>query len=280
MHPAPPPVEATAMQLRIFDYLCAQRKWTSLVQLRKTVGLALQRVEDIDNGPIPLFDGTLIILRAVLQPRLRMLRPPIPKLAVEVGELAMMAADEESAYVGGMKIVGEKYVVFLGLDDVLTFASHRLTFAGDADATFKTVTEETRSVGEGRWYLYNIVAHVSTDRLNSKSIVVMLALVTDLSRDVYNAIWTYFFRSISRFWGVIRGVEDLDIVCLKVPYIPIPPTMASRCCEVAAITMDFDAAEVLGCADALVLLCGGTVSSHLHGIFIGCSFHLDRDLLR
>ena len=213
-----------------------------------------------------------------------MLRPPIPKLAVEVGELAMMATDEGNAYVRRMKIVGEKYVVSLGLDDMLTFASHRLTLSVSAnfagDATFKTVTEEKRSVVEGRWYLYNIVVHASTDRLNGKSIVIMRALVTGLSRDVYNAIWTYFFRSISRCWGVIRGVEDLDSVCLKVPYIPIPLTMASRCCEVAAITMDFDAAEVLGCADALVRLCGGTVSSYLYGIFIGCSVNLDRDLLR
>ena len=123
-----------------------------------------------------------------------------------------------------MKIVGEKYVVFIGLDDMLTFSSHRLTFAGDA--TFKTVTEETRSVGEGRCYLYNIVAHSRTDRLNGKSIVVMRDLVTGLSWDVYNAIWTYFFGSILRCWGVIRGVKDLDSVCLKVPYPPIPPTMA------------------------------------------------------
>ena len=45
MHPAPPPVEATAMKLRIFDYLCAQRKCTSLAQLRKTVGLASSSTE-------------------------------------------------------------------------------------------------------------------------------------------------------------------------------------------------------------------------------------------
>ena len=97
IEPAPPPVEAKAMKLRIFDYLCAQRKWTSLVQLRKTVGLALQRVEESDNGPIQLFDGTLIIHCAKLKRRLRMVRPPIPKLAVEVGELSMMAADEGNA---------------------------------------------------------------------------------------------------------------------------------------------------------------------------------------
>lgn len=237
LHPAPPPVEAAVMKLRIFDYLCEQKKWSSLAQLRNAVALALQRVEHTENGPIQLFNGTLTIPRAVLQLRLIMLRPSIPKLAVEVGELSMMAAEEENHYVRGMKIVGEKYVFFLGLEELLAFASHRLTYAGDA--TFKTVTEETRSVGEGRWYLCNIVANANMDRLNGKSVVVMRALSTCLSRDVYCAIWTHFFKSIALCWGKIRGIEDLNTVCIKVAFIPIPRTMDSRCCQVSAITMDF-----------------------------------------
>ena len=207
-----------------------------------------------------------------------MFRPPVSKLAVEVGELCEMAANPDVPYVRDMRIADEKFVFILGLDEQFLYASRRKTFAGDA--TYKTVTESNRSIKEGRWYLYNIVANASDDLVNSKGIVVMRALVTGLSTKVYETVWTYFFEAMFRARAVISGAENIQPACLKVPYIELPPLVEKSCCAVSSISMDFDSAELHGFCDALRKLCGGTRETHMAHIMIGCSVHLVRDLHR
>ena len=280
LHPPPPP-ETTVMKMRIFEHICAKRNWTSLAQLRQMVQCTLLDARNATGSGaehISLFDGAITIPSTSLYRRLRMLRPPVSKLAVEVGELCEMAANPDIPYVRDMRIADEKFVFILGLDEQFLYVSRRKAFAGDA--AYKTVTESNRSIKEGHWYLYNIVANTSDDLVNSKGIVVMRALMTGLSTEVYETVWTYFFKAMSRARGVISGAESIQAACLKVPNIELPPLVEKSCCRVSSITIDFNSAELHGCCDALRKLCGGTREVHTAHIMIGCSAHLVRDIHR
>ena len=102
--------------------------------------------------------------------------------------------------------------------------------------------------------------------------------MTGLSESDYRVVWRCFFREIISCRDIIRGDNSPGSGVLKVPYQELPPTIIKRACFVSSVTMDFESAEVLGCAQALGDVCGGSVESHINGLLIGCGEHLDRDL--
>ena len=219
-------------------------------KLRKEVQRRFIEAKKGDRGGVSNFNGSLAIPDGCVKKNLKIIREPIPKLAAEVGELAILAAGDEMKYVRDSKMVDGGHAFFLTLDELLLFAVTAKSFAGDA--TYQTVTEANRSTKDGLWYLYNIIAHASSDQLNGSGVIVMRALMTGLTKNYYYAIWKYFFDSLVKASNLLRGAQDLDYGCIKVPYMDVPLALQSRSCLIMSIKMDFDAAEIHGCAEALV----------------------------
>ena len=279
LHPPPPPPEATVKKLQILHDVCNETGIHCSGKLRKEVQRRFLEAKQGDRTDgMTKFNGSLAIPDGCIKKALKSIRLPIPKLASEVGELAILAAGDEMPYVRDSKMVDGGHAFFLTLDELLLFAVTAKSFAGDA--TYQTVTEANRATKDGRWYLYNIIAHASSDHLNGSGVIVMRALMTGLTKNYYYAVWKYFFDSLVKASNLLRGALDLDYGCIKIPYMEVPRALESRSCLITSITMDFDAAEIHGCAEALASMCGGSMQTHIKGMFIGCEVHLKRDLLR
>lgn len=181
---------------------------------------------------------------------LKSLREKSRPVVTEASELLMMVSDPAFQYCRRFKVVGSDFVVTLGHDKLLKKAYRSWCFAGNA--TYKTVTErDGRTIKQGRWYLYKILISSVAGENNVRSIVVYRVLFTSLSEAVYKENLKFLFMDMLEVGNTITTTVT-GKSCLAVPYIAIPPSMRLKACLIRAITMEFDVAEVHGCAKAVV----------------------------
>ena len=281
-HPPPPPPEVTLRKIRLVDYFHSQDRTKTVSQLRQQVLTYLRTSGGVREGGDEavcnaFFRGSFVIPDSMVKRRISALRPPVSRMASEVGALCVMSAEPSMPYVRAMRIAKGAHVYILGHENLLNHGCLAKSFAGDA--TYKTVTESTRKLMEGRWYLYHIVAPASRKHRNDSSVVVLRALMTSLSKDAYEAVFEYFLQALAEAGERIRG-DERGTGSISVPYIPMPDALKKRSVEICSFTTDFDSAEALGYCEALSRATGGTVDTHMQYGMLGCSVHLDRDLRR
>ena len=213
LHLPPPQPEATMRKLQLMETV---QKETCIVcngRLRKEVQRRYIDVKDGRNtSRLSRVEGNLVLTPSAVSKVLRSIHPSISQLANKVGELALLAADADSPFVRGSKMLDGGYVFFLGLDDMIMEASTDISFAGDA--TYRAVSEANCSAKNGRWFLYKIVVHASRERLSCAGVVVMRELMNGLSVGFYYAIGKYFFYSIARAKNLHYDEKDLDHACV------------------------------------------------------------------
>ena len=141
------------------------------------------------------FQGNFEIPYSMVKRRISALRPPVSRMASEVGALCLMVAGSSKPYVRRMRMAEGAHFFTLVNDAMLAHASFWKGFAGDA--TFKTVTESTRKVMDGRWYLYNIIVPATSERLINVNVVVYRALMSSLSKAADEAVFDCFLEELA-----------------------------------------------------------------------------------
>ena len=172
--------------------------------------------------------------------RITALRPPVSRMASEVGALCVMVADPNKPYVRSMRVAKESHVFMFGNDALLMYASIAKAFAGDA--TFKTVTESNRQVMDGRWYLCNFIASASVDQRNDVNVVVSRSLMTGLSKEACEAVFDCFFAELAEAGDHIR-CNNRGTGCIKVCSIS-PFTCTRVTSDVAPDRSSYEASGV------------------------------------
>ena len=279
-HPPPPPPAVTLRKIRLVDHFYAKYPKKTVSQLRQDVMTYMRTngaggMGDGSDEAVydAFFQGNFEIPDSMVKRRISALRPPVSRMASEVGALCLMVADSSKPYVRRMRMAEGAHVFTLGNDAMLAHASFSKSFAGDA--TFKTVTESTRKVMDGRWYLYNIIAPATPERLNNVNVVVYRALMSSLSKAAYEAVFDCFLEELAE-----AGERTPGTGCIRVPYIPVSNATEARAVMASSFTVDFDSAEALGYCASLSRATGGTPELHMENGMVGCDVHLKRDIRR
>ena len=218
-HPVAPTPDHTLRKMRLLDAEAELYAKATPAVLRKRVEeKLLKQVREGVGGP-KVF-GSVRILTASGSLRIRTLRQSKRKVVTEAEGLISLNVDMTFPYCRDIKLVGPDIAVTWAHDSMLIHAVCT-KFAGDA--TYKTVTERTRRQVSGRWYLYVIIAPASTDVKNMKCVVVYRAIMTGLSAEIYQVIWTCGFREIISCPDNIcgEGLELDSFACPTPSYLSI-----------------------------------------------------------